>query len=304
MNTINPFNVQHVALNHLALRAFHPNPESGTLFGPTMDVTQGDPHATRLITDGAAAADLELCTALAIEEAQGLAAIYQGQGVKPPWPIPPQEPKGTPWFLDGCAQGSAWGAAHFFSPDPYRGVEIDRRTEGLSIYTYKILCEAGEAAQSIVVSGSATVETNYYAFRVRAQNARNALKLALGLAGEVYSSGQYGQADELGPLRYRQRDEEDWREVPQTKRGFRMPRLDPAARAGLMFASARAVFEAEGFSQPVAGVEIRPTGDKKGPFQVEVCLHRLPGSPGALMPLVPRLRHVLWTPIFQSIFRR
>ncbi|HSA58615.1 MAG TPA: hypothetical protein VLJ37_02910 [bacterium] len=301
---MNTLPIQAVALNPLALRAFHPDPGSGTLYGPTMDITQGDAQATRLITDGAAAADVELCTALAIEEAHALAAIYQGRGVKPPWPIPAKNLEGTPWFMDSCAQGSSWGAAHFFSPEPHRALEIDLRSPGLSIYTYKILCEAGEATQSIIVSASESVETNYYAFRIHAQNDANALELALGLASAVYRSRQYDMAKELGPLRYRQGDEESWRLVPRTRGGFLPPKLGPEASGGLMLASARSVFETEGFAQPVAAIEIRPSKEGDGTRQVDLCLHRPPERSRRLMPLAPKLQKVLWTPIFQSIFRR
>lgn len=300
----NPLPIQSVALNPLALRAFHPDPGSGTLYGPTMDVTQGDPHATRPITDGAPAAEVELCSALVLEEAQRLASHCQDRGFTPPWPVPAQDLQGTPWFLESCARGAPWGAAQFFSPAPHRALAIDRRTEGMSIYTYKIHCEAGEAAQSIVVSASQAVETNYYAFRVHAQNAGNALELALGLATAVYRSRQYEAARELGPLRYRQSYEEDWRPVPRSRGAFRPPLLAPEESGALMLASACSVFEAEGFAQPMAAFEIRPSRAGDGTCQVDVCLHRPPSRSRRLMPLAPRLQEVLWTPIFRSIFRR
>lgn len=270
-----------------------------------MDVTQGHVEATRLITDAAAAADLALVTTLAVQEAQSLAALYQEREIKPPWPIPSDNTKGTPWFLDEARPGAAWGSARVFSPLPYRRIEIDLRSPSLSLYNYQIRCEAGEASQSIVVAADGSVETNYYAFRIQAQNFDNALNLVLGLATAVYRSRQFDTGKELGPLLCRQSptDQQDWSLLRRTRQGFTAPAILPEAQGHLILASAKSVFESEGFAQPVLALEIQPSRKGKGTYQVEVLLHRPPERPTKLMPLAKHLQHVLWKPIFDSIFK-
>ncbi len=296
-------------LNVFALRAFHPSPETGTLFGPTLEGT-ADPDlpSGRLITDGEAAADLKLFSVLALVEAGEFARLCSRQGVEGPLRIPTSDQKGTPWFLEDYGSGDdpgSHGRTVFGTTGPVRRVEADLRTRPFYLYSFTIESPAARFTQSIRVNDEDdSVETDHFSAEVRGVQFENGLKMALGLSTAIYRSRQYDARNQLGPLQFRQGEFGTWLEVAAKKRAFVTPVFDPESHAEISLASSLSVFEdpSAPSRQPVVSLRLKPAS--LSTWDLEISLHRSPKSPRRLMPLAEKLQKALWNPIFDRIFSR
>jgi hypothetical protein len=294
-------------LNVYSLRTFHPDPEQGTLFGPSLETgTLNLP--SRRITDGDSAVDLKLFSVLVLTEARDYWRLCSERGVERPYPIPGSDQKGTPWFLDEYQKSDdpgSHGRAVFRTPDPIRRVETDLRTP--SYYRFAFTAESPDArfTQSIRVSDrDDSVQTDCFSAEIRGVSLENGWKLALGLSTAVYNSRQYDAKNELGALQFRQGDLGDWVQVFRKNRLFHAPSFDPDSHAALQFASSHLVFEDASASPGVPVVSLRLKPATLNTWDLEISLHRSPKSARRLTPLAANLRKILWNPIFARIFNR
>lgn len=295
------------ALNVYSLRAFHPDPDLGTLFGPSMETSDLN-LPSRPVTDGDSALDLKLYSVLAVAEAREFWGLCAGRGRGGPYALPKLDPKGTPWFLESYQKGgdaAHHGRAIFCTTDPVRRVEIDLRTPPYDRYAFSIESPAARFTQAIRVDeNDDSVRTDYFSAEIRSIPFENAWKMALGLATAVYASRQYDAKGELGALRFRQGGLGRWTEVSRSKGHFLPPGFHASSHGELTFASALAVFadHGEGPDLPVVSIRLRPA--TLSAWNLEVTLRRPTARAQRLMPLAPRLRQLLWDPIFDSIFKK
>ena len=311
--TFEPVSLPSTALSVLnvsALRAFHPAPDRGTLYGPNFE-KGGSPNAAscRLITGGESAIGLNLFSILALVEAGEHWRLCSSQEREGPYRLPDPDQKGTPWFLDDYRKShdrSAHGRAIFRTVDPVRIIEADLRSRPLYRYSFTIESPDAGFIQSIRVNErDHSVETDYFSAKIRSISLENGLKLALGLSTAVYVSGQYDARKNLGPLQFRQGELGSWSEVSRDKkRRFLAPHFDPDCHAELIFASSFSVFEdsAAPSPKPVVSLRLAPASERN--WDLEVLLRRSPTCSSRLTPLSPRLRRLLWDPIFGRVFKR
>ncbi len=291
-----------------ALRAFNPNPESGTLYAPTMKVDpEMDLAPSKLVTDGVAAGDVDLLALLMLGEVSEVAIHLRKQQQSFPYPVPPVSAKGTPWFIDSYRPGSrgASGAASFSTQTPVRRVEMNQQNAHRTYLSYSIESAEGGFVQSIYIDCSShVVSTDHYLVRIQAQNFSNALRLALLLSQEIYASGQYDTDNELGTLQYRVNHQGDWFDLFYNQGRFLPPDLPPDFHGELSFASAATVFADahRDFRQAVVALDLMPLEPPR--WQLEIALYRPLGRTLGLMPLIHCLRRLLWMPIFERIFAK
>jgi hypothetical protein len=295
------------ALNIYSLRAFHPDPEHGTLFGPSLE--SGDLNLpSRRIIDGESALDLKLFFVLALSETSDYWHLCSSRGLERPYPLPSPDQKGTPWFLDEYQQGNVEGAlgrAVFSTRDPVRRVEADLCSPPYYRYSFSIESSAARFTQSIRVGDhDDSVLTDHFSAEIREIPFKNAWKLAMGLSTAIYSSGQYDVDGELGPLKFRQGELGKWVEVARKKGRFAAPAFDPASHGEISLTSSLLVFEdpETASRSPVAAVRLRPVSLTM--WNMDVMLRRSPLCARRLMPLAPKLRRLIWNPIFDRIFAK
>ncbi|HSA60311.1 MAG TPA: hypothetical protein VLJ37_11575 [bacterium] len=310
MQTMNVIPFQPVtlsALNVYSLRAFHPDPERGTLFGPSMETSDLN-LPSRPVIDGEAASDLRLFSVLAVGEAREYWGLCSRQGLERPYALPRLDPRGTPWFFEKYQTGDdglSHGRAVFYTPDPVRRVELDLRTPLCQRYSFSIESPAARFTQAILVNeNDDSVFTDYFSAEIRAVPFERAWKLALGLSTALYASPQYDADTELGALRFRQGGLGLWTEVPRLRGRFRTPVFHRASHGELSFASTLSVFGGSetALRPPVVSLRLRPA--TLTAWNLDVTLHRPSQRASRLMPLAPRLRQLLWDPIFDAIFTK
>ncbi len=297
-------------LTPLHLRAFNPSPETGTLFGPHSLADTSDPaSASRLITDGPAAEDLELFSLLMGTEAEQLVHASQKRSARPPYRIPSgaQTPtkKETPWFIEAENRGARRGEVRqlaFSSPWPRRLVFMDFASPGLSLYGFRIESEEADLSQTISIRSTGyAVATEQFTFRVRAKTFSNAVQLALMLSAKIYLCGQYDAPTELGEFGFRLMAEKAWGFVNRERDRFRLPSPLPIEGTPVTFASERMLDpDAAGHRQPVLTVDLLPADTER--WNVGAVLRRPSNRSESLMPLHPKLIKTLWNPSFSRIF--
>ncbi len=295
------------ALTPVALRAFHPCPESGTLYGPC-----GFSDESLLINSQEHALAINTFTALAMSEVGELHALQEGADIQLPFNIDTtSSDRGTPWELTSLkAKHTAGIVTHamFRSIDPQRTLAIETPNLELTRYTYTLGTSSVAISQSILLGlDHLPVCTDGYTIKGRTTSFERAVETALAMATLVYRSTQFAP-HELGSFQYRTSSNASYYPIKQHRGRFLSPvgmnnqmdeillrselrRHDKSpARAALSIRLHKINDDHEANASPHwdAAIQLRRPLSRVSPF----------------MPLVHRLRERFYKPMLDEIFKR
>lgn len=287
--------------NALYLNAFAPDPATGSIFGPIFGESAA-PTVGR-ITDGSAAADIEMSALTLMDEIGAYQRCLQGRGSgATPIRLPTQEGE-DPWFLQHFPRkpgGNLQGRICLVRP-PSRQLEIDLQDPSQIRLTVGFASQLAEISQTVTIDPiDHSIFTGHYYLRFQSVPFINAVRLALALASAVYSSDLYRQAEDLGAFQLRHAETGDWTDVNRRGRQFLLDSELPDDGEELSFASARSVFEAGDFREPLYRTDILGRIED-GRRDIEIVVYRPPDDLRKLMPLPFKLRRSLWNPALQRI---